>query len=111
MGEAEIPMHLRQPRHPPIDEDCDDMQKITISPVYRGRLEESHQRTARAWRRRPWYMIRYQRFTRDASAFMDNHAHTIFAVLTYTTGAIMILILFGAAYRMIKKQKLAYVTS
>ncbi len=101
----EVPMHLRQPPHPPPDQDCDDMQKIVITPVYRGRLEESHERTRRAWRRRPWYVARYQRWTRDTQAFMENHGQVIFASITYITGAIMVLILLGVSARMILTAK------
>ncbi len=99
MAEEDVPMHLRRPPHPPPDQDCDDMQKIVVTPVYRGRLEESHERTRRAWRRRPWYVTRYNRISRDTQAFFDNHGQLIFASLTYLTGAIMVLILLGVALR------------
>lgn len=95
----EIPMHLRPQPYPSPDEDCDDMQKIVVTPVYRGRLEESHERTRRAWRRRPWYAVTYSRFTRDAQAYVENNGQMIFAVLTYITGALMVLILLGIAIR------------
>lgn len=110
-NQAEIPMYLRQPPHPPPDQDCDDLQKIVITPVYRGRLEESHERTRRAWRRRPWYVVRYNRFTRDAQVYMENHGPVIFAGLTYLTGAVMVIILLGVTFRMVmaarKSKKIA----
>lgn len=89
-----IPLHLRPAPHPPPDEDCDDMQKIVVTPVYRGRLEDAHERTRNnTWRRRPWYHVRYARWRRDANAFLQNHTQEIFAALTYITCAIMILVL------------------
>lgn len=92
-AEEEIPPHLRGGHIIPPDQDCDDMEKIVVTPVYRGRLEESHDQTRRAWRRRSWFVIRCQRLNRDLRAFMDDHSQQIFTALTYITGGIMLLIL------------------
>lgn len=105
MAEVEIPMHLRRQAHPTPDQDCDDYHKIVVTPVYRGRLEESHERTRTAWRRRPWYLVTYNRFNRDANAFMENHGQLIFASLTYLTGAILVLVLLGVTVKMVITSK------
>lgn len=101
MSEDIVPMHLRTPPHLPPDQDCSDLQKIVVTPVFRGRLEESHERTRHAWNRRPWYIVSMNRLSRDVSAFFENHAQEIFAIITYITGALMLLILMGVSLRMV----------
>lgn len=81
------------------------MEKIVVTPVYRGRLEESHERTRRAWRRRPWYQVTYSRLSRDASAYIDNNLQTILGILTYTTGAILVVLLLGIALRSVVRNR------
>lgn len=103
-ADSEVPMHLRQPAHTPLDQDCDDLEKIVVTPVYRGRLEESHERTRRAWRRRPWYQVTYARWSRDANGFIENNGQVIVASLTYVTGAIMVLVLLGISLRVLLRQ-------
>lgn len=97
--EIDIPMHLRQPPHPPPDQDCADIEKVVATPVYRGRLEESHERSRRAGYRRPWYSVTYNRWSREATIVMENHGQKIFAALTYFAGGILVAILIGVAVR------------
>jgi hypothetical protein len=99
MEEGELPPHLRPQNHPPPDEDCVDAEKIVVTPVYRGRLQESHERTRHAWRRRSRVMRAYNRFLRDFSAFMDNHAQAIFIGLTYLTGGLMIVVMIMLLFK------------
>lgn len=88
------PLHLR-PHHVSPDQDCGDMDKIVVTPVYRGRLEESHEQTRRAWRRRSRIRVAYERFGRNFNNFMVDHAQQIFAITTYLLGlAMFILLLF-----------------
>lgn len=101
-----IPLHLRPQRHLPPDQDCDDMEKIVVTPVYRGRLEESHERTRNAWRRRSWLSTSYNRVSRNMSAYIDNHSQQIMSAMTWIMTAISAVLVFMIAFQIVRGVRL-----
>jgi len=101
LGELLDDRELFRARHRSIDDDCDDLKKIIITPVYRGRLAESYERTLNAWQGRPWYSVSYARAQRAASDFVERNENTIITAITYLTILLLLVTVALIAFRLI----------
>lgn len=91
---------LRNRRHN-IEEDCDDFKKIIITPVYRGRLAESYERTLNAWQGRPWYSATYSHVQRAATDFVERNEQVIVSGMTYLLTFLLIVLIAMLIFRIV----------